>query len=94
MLTWIILLLSLIPILKFVLWPARAMGRGGGWTFGGALVIVAAMMILFLGLQSMLPGAGSPDTNVAQPDQTAKANAAAQADIAALKKLDFSVLNN
>ena len=42
-----------LPILKFVLFPARAMGRGGNWTIIGALMIVGVMMAIWFGVQSM-----------------------------------------
>ena len=42
-----------LPILKFVLFPARAMGRGGNWTIIGALMIVGVMMAVWFGVQSV-----------------------------------------
>ena len=42
-----------LPILKFVLFPARAMGRGGNWTIIGALMIVGVMMAVWFGVQSL-----------------------------------------
>jgi hypothetical protein len=42
-----------LPLLKFVLFPARAMGRGGSWTIVGAVMIVGLMMALWFGIQSL-----------------------------------------
>ena len=42
-----------LPILKFVLFPARTMGRGGNWTIIGALMIVGVMMAVWFGVQSL-----------------------------------------
>ena len=42
----VLLLISLgLPIAKIVLFPARTMGRGGGWTIVGA----ALLTLLFIG---------------------------------------------
>jgi len=51
-----ILLIALtvgLPVLKFVLFPARTMGRGGNWTIVGALMIVGLMMAIWFGMQSL-----------------------------------------
>jgi hypothetical protein len=61
-----------LPLIKFVLFPARAMGRGGGWTLAGAVMIVGLMMLLFFAVQSMTPGSSgtAPATKgAAQSDQ-------------------------
>jgi hypothetical protein len=63
-----------LPLLKFVVFPARAVGRGGGWTIAGAVMIVGYMMLLFCTIQAFT---GSPSTPaqakapaaVSQPDQ-------------------------
>ena len=82
-----ILLLALtagLPIIKILLFPARTMGRGGNWTFVGAAMIVALMMALWFGMQSVTDTVG--DVNAS----TAKASDASplkQSDIDALAKL-------
>ena len=51
-----ILLIALtigLPVLKIVLFPARTMGRGGNWTLLGAAMIVAMMMAIWFGMQSL-----------------------------------------
>ena len=70
-----------LPILKFVLFPARTMGRGGNWTIMGALMIVGLMMALWFGMQS-LSGNTAPGDNA-----DATATAAQSSEIAALEKL-------
>ena len=67
-----------LPILKFVLFPARTMGRGGNWTIMGALMIVGLMMALWFGMQSLTSDAAPGD---------ATATAAQSSEIAALEKL-------
>jgi hypothetical protein len=51
-----ILLLALtvgVPLIKFILFPARTMGRGGNWTIVGAAMIVGLMMVLWFAMQSL-----------------------------------------
>jgi len=76
-----------LPIAKFVLFPAKTMGRGGNWTIVGALMIVCLMMALWFGIQS-LTGTDGDGVQSASSDVSADAaiaNAAKQ--IAALEKL-------
>jgi hypothetical protein len=49
-----------LPLLKFVVFPARAVGRGGGWTIAGAVMIVGYMMLLFFTIQAFTGGTSSP----------------------------------
>jgi hypothetical protein len=58
-----LLLLALtigLPLIKFVLFPARTIGRGGGWTLVGAVMIVGLMMALWFGVQSLTGGSSTP----------------------------------
>ncbi len=49
----ILLLVTLgLPIMKIVLFPARTMGRGGGWTIVGAAMLVCLMMAIWFAVQS------------------------------------------
>lgn len=73
-----------LPILKFVLFPARAMGRGGNWTIIGALMIVGVMMAIWFGVQSM------SDTGMLG---TATAVAAKPGDPAAAQSADLDSLS-
>lgn len=58
----VLLLISLgLPIAKIVLFPARTMGRGGGWTIVGAAMLVCLMMAIWFAVQS----ASDTATNVA-----------------------------
>ena len=53
---WLLLAASLgLPIFKIVLFPARAVTRGGSWTMVGALMIVGLAMALWFGVRSMEP---------------------------------------
>ncbi len=64
-----------LPLVKFILFPARAMGRGGNWVIVGALMIVGLMMVLWFAVQSvdqvtgdLAPsGAGTASANAAVP---------------------------
>lgn len=47
-----------LPLIRFVLFPARAMGRGGNWTIIGAVLIVGIMMALWLGVAALTAPAG------------------------------------
>lgn len=81
-----ILLLALtigLPLIKIVLFPARAMGRGGNWTLIGAAMIVGLMMALWFGVQSFT---GSPPAGktAAASDTT---DAAAEQQAAAILKV-------
>lgn len=68
-----------LPLLKFVLFPARTMGRGGSWTIIGAIMIVGLMMALWFGMKSFADVSG---------DTQAAAQAGAQVpDFVALAKL-------
>jgi hypothetical protein len=81
-----LLLLALtigLPLLKFVLFPARAVGRGGGWTIAGAVMIVGFMMLLFFTVQSFTGGSATP----AQAKSTATASQSEQQEIQALHDL-------
>jgi hypothetical protein len=83
-----ILLLALgvgLPLLKFVLFPARAMGRGGNWTILGALMIVGLMMAIWAGVNA-LSGVAGDGTAVAQ-SATASSEAQQLQDLDALEKL-------
>ena len=73
-----------LPIVKILLFPARTMGRGGNWTFVGAAMIVALMMALWFGMQSVTDtvGEASASTGQASDSSTLK-----QSDIDALAKL-------
>jgi hypothetical protein len=71
-----------LPIVKIVMFPTKAIGRGGNWTIVGAAMIVAMMMALWFGMQSF--------SNTAADLGTAKASAAdsaQQADLDSLAKL-------
>lgn len=68
-----------LPLLKFVLFPARAMARGGHWRLVGAVLIVGLMMGLWAGVRSLgdvataftSPGtavAAAPDKALTLPD--------------------------
>jgi hypothetical protein len=49
----LLLLLTIgLPIMKLVLFPAKAIGRGGNWVIVGALAIVGMAMALWLAVQS------------------------------------------
>jgi thiol:disulfide interchange protein len=83
-----ILLLALgvgLPLLKFVLFPARAMGRGGNWTLLGALMIVGLMMAIWAGVNA-LSGFAGDGTAVAQ-SATGSSEAQQLHDLDALEKL-------
>lgn len=86
-----ILLIALtigLPLLKFIFFPARAMGRGGNWTVMGAVMIVAIMMALWFGIQSWTAPPTTSDTaSVATPASDAATLAAEKTEIAALQKL-------
>ena len=47
-----------LPIMKIVLFPTRAVGRGGNWVIVGAAMIVAMMMVLWFGMQQFSDTAG------------------------------------
>ena len=70
--------IALLPLLKFVLMPARTMGRGGGFTLVGAALLVAMMMGLFV----LMQGLQDPAASLSPADQ-----ARAQADMKALERL-------
>jgi hypothetical protein len=79
-----ILLLALtigLPLIKIVLVPARAMGRGGNWTLIGAVMIVGLMMALWFGVRSFTDSA--PDATSVTAADKADAAAQKQADAAA-----------
>jgi hypothetical protein len=81
-----LLLLALtigLPLLKFVLFPARAVGRGGGWTIAGAVMIVGFMMLLFFAVQSFT----GTSTATAQAKSTAAASPSDQQEVQALQDL-------
>jgi hypothetical protein len=87
-----LLLLALtigLPLLKFVLFPARAVGRGGGWTIAGAVMIVGFMMLLFFTIQSFT---GTP-TSTAQAKSAPAASPSDQQEVQALHDL-ASLLQN
>ena len=42
-----------LPLIKILMFPARTMGRGGNWTLVGAAMIVAMMMALWFGMQTL-----------------------------------------
>jgi hypothetical protein len=42
-----------VPLIRFLLFPARTMGRGGHRKYLGAVMIVGLMMALWLGVQSL-----------------------------------------
>ncbi len=49
----LLLLVSLgLPIVKIVLFPARTMWRGGGWTLVGAAMLVCLMMAIWFAVES------------------------------------------
>lgn len=74
-----------LPLIKFVLFPARAMGRGGNWTLIGAAMIVGLMMAIFFGLQSLTgPNAGNAP---AAGKSTAQSDGQPLPDLGALSKL-------
>ena len=72
-----------LPLIKIVLFPARAMGRGGNWTLIGAAMIVGLMMALWFGVQSFSDPAPS-GKSAAASDQT---DAAAEQQAAAILKV-------
>jgi len=81
-----LLLLALtigLPLLKFVLFPARAVGRGGGWTIAGAAMIVGVMMLLFFAVQSFTGSSTAP----APAKSTASASQSDQQEVQALNDL-------
>lgn len=68
---WLIALTVLLPILKFVLFPARTMGRGGSWTIVGAIMIVVMMMALWFGMQSLTDTVGTMNSSTGKPSSEA-----------------------
>ena len=74
-----------LPLIKFVLFPARAMGRGGNWTLIGAVMIVGLMMAIFFGMQSLTATGtnGPPSTG----KNTAQSDAPQLPDLGELSKL-------
>jgi hypothetical protein len=74
-----------LPLIKFVLFPARAMGRGGNWTLIGAVMIVGLMMAIFFGVQSLTAtGTNGPPAN---GKSTAQSNDQQLPDLGDLSKL-------
>jgi hypothetical protein len=53
-----------------MLFPARTMQRGGGWTLVGAAMIVATMMALWFGVQSLTAAPALPATGAAAQSDT------------------------
>ena len=82
----LIVLTILLPILKFVLFPARTMGRGGGWTIVGAIMIVCMMMALWFGMQSLSDTVGTTAPNSAT-SRPSGADDEQNKDLDALSKL-------
>jgi hypothetical protein len=81
-----LLLLALtigLPILKFVLFPARAVGRGGGWTIAGAVMIVGYMMLLFFTIEAFTGNSTTP----AQAKSPAATSQSDQQEVQALEDL-------
>lgn len=79
-----------LPLIKFLLFPARAMGRGGNWTIYGAMMIVGVMMVIWLGVRSLGdPSPPSPASPAAAQASTSSDAAAAveKSELAALQKL-------
>jgi hypothetical protein len=72
-----------LPLLKFVVFPARAVGRGGGWTIAGAVMIVGYMMLLFFTIQAFTGGPSTP----AQAKAPAAASQPDQQEVQALQDL-------
>ena len=72
-----------LPILKIVLFPTKTIGRGGNWVIVGAAMIVAMMMVLWFGMQSISDTTG---TATAAPPDSADQKAEA-AGLDALAKL-------
>jgi hypothetical protein len=84
-----LLLLALtigLPLLKFVLFPARAVGRGGGWTIAGAVMIVGFMMLLFFAVQSFT-GTSTATAQAKSTPGTAGPSQADQQEVQALHDL-------
>lgn len=75
---WLIALTVLLPILKFVLFPARTIGRGGSWTIVGAIMIVAMMMALWFGMQSLTDTVGAMSPSTGKPSSEAAAQQSAE----------------
>jgi hypothetical protein len=59
-----------LPLIKIILFPARAVGRGGSWTIIGAVMIVGVMMALWFGVQSMTGTGSNGTTATASSTQT------------------------
>ena len=82
--TQILIIASIVgPLLPFLLFPGRLIGRGGIWVAVGAAMLVGIMMLVFFSMQDL----GSPDSAIAGlvgGDATASLSAA---DVAALEKL-------
>lgn len=68
-----------LPLLRFVFFPIKAIGRGGNWTLMGAAMLVLAMMGLFLMVKDFGPG---DTTAQAAPASTAHAAAPRLSDLA------------
>ncbi len=82
-----LLLLALtigLPLIKILLFPARTMGRGGGWTLIGAVMIVGLMMVLWFGVQQLT---ATTSDAPAQPGAASDTSAGQLPDLNALAKL-------
>ncbi|HTJ57285.1 MAG TPA: hypothetical protein VL418_06960 [Devosiaceae bacterium] len=77
-----------LPVFKILLFPARAIGRGGNWTWVGAAMIVGLMMVLWFSVQSLT---GTEDATVAAPSVRA-ASATDKADAAAAQQAADAIL--
>jgi hypothetical protein len=85
--TLLIILLVVLPLLKFVIAPARTMGRGGGSTIFGAVLIVGMMMVIFLALHAITGTVDKPAGSASTSGVTLPGGSAQQ-DTRDLQKLN------
>ena len=79
-----------LPLIKIILFPARAVGRGGSWTIIGAVMIVGLMMALWFGVQSMTgtdTDAATATASSATPDSGNADSAASDQQLSDIDKL-------
>ena len=75
-----------LPLIKILMFPARTMGRGGNWTLVGAAMIVAMMMALWFGMQTLSDTVGTTAPNSAT-SRPSGADDEQNKDLDALSKL-------
>lgn len=64
---WLLLISLVLPLLRFVFFPIKTVGRGGNWTLMGAAMIVVAMMGLFLMVRDLGGSGPAPQDSVPAP---------------------------